>query len=698
MARTQANRQAAVMTPLGEDVLLLKHFTATEQLGRPFRIELELLSEQHELKFEDIIGQNVSVRLALANGKSRYFNGYVSRFVQAPSQGDLACYRATLVPWLWFMTRLADCRIFQELSAPDIIQQVFRDHGFTDFKVSLSDTYRKRDYCVQYRETDFNFVSRLMEQEGIYYFFEHENGKHVLVLADSKSAHQPFPEFEKINHRFVDQPGIEEDYIYDLTVEKEVQSGIVSLNDFDFEKPKNALMAKATVTRSHAVPNLEQYDYPGEYVEFSDGEAYARRRIEALQAQYEQINARARSKGICTGHLFTLEGHTRGDQNREYLVTAAAYEIRLDPYGSTPERGRADFFLCSFTAIQAETPFRTARTTPIPTIQGPQTALVVGPAGEEIHTDKYGRVKVQFHWDHRGKADENSSCWIRVSQLWAGKGWGAIYLPRIGQEVIVEFLEGDPDRPLITGRVYNAESMPPYPLPDQKTVTSVKSNSSKGGRGFNEIRFEDSKGDEQIFVHAEKDLNTRVKHNTYETVCQDRHLRVENDQIEYVKQDRQEMIARDHVKKVVRDHHLTIGGKEAIEVTGSQSLTVKDDVIQVFEKNRSEKVTKDLYIKAKNIVIEAEENITINVGDSYVAIEKTGIKIATDGEIVFEAKKNITQKATLDFKLEASKNLSVKGTAGLNLESPAQAELSSALTTVKADGVLTVQGSLVKIN
>jgi type VI secretion system secreted protein VgrG len=690
MPRTQANRQAAISTSLGEDVLLLKSLSATEHLGRLFQFQVELLSENHELKFEDIVGQNATVRLTLPEDKARYFNGYVNRFVQAPGQGLFAHYHATLVPWLWFLTRTADCRIFQEMAAPDIIEQVFRDHGFTDFKKSLSETYCKREYCVQYRETDFNFVSRLMEQEGIYYFFEHENGKHTMVLADSKSAHTTFPGYETIPHRYLDEAGVEQEYVFDWLVEQEVQSGIVCLNDFDFEKPKNALTVKANVSRQHAVPNFEVFDYPGDYTEYKDGEAYVRRRIEELQVQHELVRARGRAKGLCAGSLFTLEGHHRSDQNREYLLLEVSCEIKGDDYESTAQVPKGDFFSCRFVALNSETPFRSARRTPKPAVQGPQTAIVVGPSGEEIYTDKYGRVKVQFHWDRRSKADENSSCWVRTSQLSTGKSWGAMSIPRVGQEVIVEFLEGDPDRPIITGRVYNGESMPPYRLPDQKTMSTMKSNSSKGGKGFNEIRLEDKKGEEQIFIHAEKNQDIRVKNNVFEWVGNDRHLIVKNNQFERIKNNRHETVAADHFEGIGKDRHLKVLGKEAKSVEGSHSFTVKGDVIEVFKQNHSEKVTEDLYFKAKNIVIEAEENITINVGDSYIAIEKDGIKVSTNGELVFEAQKDISHKGTKNFTIEA--------TAGLKLSSPAKAEISSAATTVKADGILTVQGSMVKIN
>jgi type VI secretion system secreted protein VgrG len=698
MPRTQANRKSAVITPLGDDVLLLKSFAATEELGRLFSFELELASEKLEIKFEDIVGQNATVRLALNDGKTRYFNGYVSRFIQMPGQGGLALYQATLVPWLWFLTRVADCRIFQEMNAPDIIQQVFRDQGFTDFKLSLSESYRQREFCVQYRETDFNFVSRLMEDEGIYYYFEHENGKHSLVLADSKSAHAAYEGCEKVVHRLQDQPGIEQDYVFDWSVEQEVQTGIVCLNDFDFKKPSTALTVKANISRQHAAPRFETFDYPGDYVNYGDGESLARRRIEELQVRHERVHGKSRVKGLCTGFLFTLDRHDRADQNREYLIVSSASKIASDTFDTVKLLPGEEYFDCAFTAIDSNTPFRSAHATRKPFVQGPQTAMVVGPAGDEIYVDKYGRVKVQFHWDHRGKGDENSSCWLRVSQLWAGKTWGAMHVPRIGQEVIVDFLEGDPDRPIITGRVYNGESMPPYPLPDQMTLSTVKSNSSKGGKGFNEIRFDDKKGEEQIFIHGEKNQDVRIKNDCFEWIGNDRHLIVKNDQFESVENNRNEIVTADHKEKIGKDRHLKVAGKEAKEVVGSLSLTVKDDVIEVFKANHSEQTTNDYYLKADNIVIEGMTNVTLKVGGSSIAIAADGIAIKTDGLVKIEAGSTLNAKAGATMELKAGATMDIKADAPLTIQSSATAEMKSAATTVKGDGMLTLKGGIVMIN
>ncbi|HWV99917.1 MAG TPA: type VI secretion system tip protein VgrG [Candidatus Acidoferrum sp.] len=682
MPVTQKSRLLAIGTVLEDDKLVLERFSLTEQLGRLFQIEVELGSEDPAIKFDEVVGTNATIRLELPEKKTRYFNGFISRFVQTEQQRNYAHYRATLVPWLWFLTRTADCRIFQKKKVPDIIEEVFKAQGFNDYKPSLSGTYDEWEYCVQYRETDFNFVSRLMEQEGIYYFFQHENGKHTLVLADSDSAHSPFPDYEDINYRPRVQGEQTEESISDWVIEQEVQPGAYVVGDFNFTTPGSPILGSANISRQHAASGFEMFDYPGEFEKRPEGDAYAKIRIQELQSQHELLRGRATSRGIATGSKFTLKSHPRTDQNRDYLVIAASYQAGTSEFESGAASQSREFYDCSFTSRPASEPFRPARLTPKPVIQGPQTAIVVGKKGEEIDTDEFGRVKVQFHWDRYGKVDENSSCFVRVSHAAAGKSWGAINLPRIGQEVIVEFLEGDPDRPIITGRVYNATATPPYKLPDFKTVSTHKSNSSKGGQGFNELRFEDKKGEEQIFMHGEKNLDIRIKNDAFETIENDRHLVVTKDQIEHVKNNRSETVDADHMEKIGKDRHLNVVGKEAKAVGGSLSLTVSGDVIEVFKANHSEQTTSDYYLKGDNVVIEGMTNVTIKVGGSSIAIAADGIALKTDGTV----------------KVESSGTMDLKADAPLAMQSSATAELKSPMTTVKGDGQLTLKGGVVMIN
>ena len=487
---------------------------------------------------------------------------------------------------------------------------------------------------MQYRETAFNFISRLMEQEGIYYFFTHENGKHILVLADSASAHKPFPGYEEVNFHGLEKGAAGLEVINEWTVEQEVQAGAYFLNDFDFEKPKGSLLGNATATRQHGMAAFPHYDYPGEYVEASEGSRLAQVRLDELQAQHETLRGQTSARALAAGFTFKLKKHPRADQERDYLVTGVSLRADAGEFASAGGAlgGGGEFFTCSFTALDSQQTFRSPRVTPRPVVQGPQTAMVVGPAGDEIHTDKYGRVKVMFHWDRYAKADQKSSCWIRVAQDWAGKKWGAIFTPRIGQEVIVEFLEGDPDRPIITGRVYNAGAMPPYDLPADQTKSTFKSCSSKGGGGFNEIRFEDKKGDEELFFHAEKNQQIRVKNDRFETIGNDRHLVVEHDKFEEVKNDRHETIGGAHFEEIAKARNLTVKGEEAKEVKGDLSLTVHGKVDEDFKQDHTEKTAGKYSLKASEVSIEADSKIELKVGGSTITIESS--KIAVKGAVV----------------------------------------------------------------
>ena len=681
MAITQKNREVAIETPLGEDVLLLASMSAAEQLGRLFEYQLELASENHQIKSADIVGQNVTIRLdLLSEGKTRYFNGFISRFTQAPGTGGLASYRATVVPWLWFLTRTSDCRIFQEKTVPDIIKEVFSDLGFTDVEDGLSGSYRTWSYCVQYRETDFNFVSRLMEQEGIYYFFKHEDGKHTLVLADSAGAHQSYPDYDQIKYEPAGGAVSDEEYISDLSVETHVQPCLYALNDFDFKNTKKDLQTRAKVDRKHAAADYEIYDYPGEYTESGDGDDYAKKRIEELQVQYEVVTAASDARGICTGCTFALSEHFRDDRNRKYLITSANYNIDGGEFYSGGKGGGECVYSCSFTAIDAAQSFRALRITPKPSISGPQTAMVVGPSGEEIYTDEYGRVKVQFHWDRYGKADENSSCWIRVAQVWAGKKWGAMYIPRIDQEVIVEFLEGDPDQPIITGRVYNGQAMPPYELPGEKTKSTLKSNSSKGGGGFNEIRFEDKKDGEEIFVHAQKDRNIVVENDETHSVGNNREKSVVKDETTSIGDNRTESVGKNEdisigenrTETVGKNENITIGENRSENVGKNENITIGENQDVNVGKNRRHTIGKDETVNiagncghdiGKNSVINIGKNNTLNVGKKLQIsagdqiVLKTGsatIVMKKNGDITIKGKK-ISIKGSGDIKIKGSK-------------------------------------------
>ena len=636
----------AITTALGADALVLNRFTARERISGLFEIEADLASEDGAADFSQVVGHNATIRLELGEKGTRYFNGYVSRLRQMGHHQRYARYRATLVPWFWFLTRTADCRVFQRKSTLEIAEEIFNGSRFGSefWSPRTSESYQKRRYCVQYRETDFNFVSRLLESEGIYYWFDHSNGRHRLVLADRLGASQPAPGYATLEYQeLVQGPAIEREVITEWSLEKAVQPAQYDLKDFDFKKPSDPLKGKHEISRPHGMARFPVYDYPGEYFEAGEADRHARLRLEELQAQHEVLHGSTSAMGLAAGGVFELQKHPRSDQNRKYLITELTLTADAGEFASGGSG--EEFYVCSFTAIPSTTPFRAARVTPKPVVQGVQTATVVGPKGEEIHTDKYGRVKVQFHWDRYGKADEDSSCWVRVSQDWAGKKWGALYLPRIGQEVIVEFLEGDPDRPIITGRVYNAEAMPPYDLPAEKTKSTLKSNSSKGGQGFNEIRFEDNKGKEQIFVHAEKNEDIRVKNDALEWIGNERHLIVKKDQLEKVEGDKHSKVKGDRLSKTEGDVGDTIKGGHLVAIDGDAQRKVKG--------KQSEKIDGDVSLKVgMNLNTEAGQKISIKSGMDFHG--KAGMNYAMDAGMAVHIKGGMTVV------IEAGMQLSLK--------------------------------------
>ncbi|HEX8891964.1 MAG TPA: type VI secretion system tip protein TssI/VgrG, partial [Terriglobales bacterium] len=612
MAYTQENRLIAIDTPLGEDVLLLQDLTGREGVSRLFNFHLDLASEKESISFKDVVGQNVTIRVSLIDHSPRYFNGFVSRFAQSGSDPRFTHYQMEVVPWLWFLTRIADCRIFQEKTIPDIIEEVFKSRGFQDYKLSLTSSYDQREYCVQYRETDFNFVSRLMEQYGIFYFFEHENGKHTLVLADSESVHQPCPKQATV-HYAVTPDDLGQDVVRSWQMEQELRTGKYSHTDYNFETPSANLLAdEPTVVSVGGNSKFEIYDYPGEYVNRSQGKTLAGVRMQEEEATHLVANGSSDCRAFTSGYKITLEDHYRMDVNDSYVLTEVQHMASVGSSYSLGDAGSGEHYRNEFTCIPAKVPFRPARVTPKPFVQGLQTALVVGKSGEEIWVDKYGRIKVQFYWDRQGKKDEKSSCWIRVSQPWAGKNWGAVNIPRIGQEVIVDFLEGDPDRPIITGRVYNAEQMPPYPLPDDGVISGVKSNSSKGGGGYNEISLNDTKGKEMITVHAQYDMGTTVEHDDTQTVHNDRQIKVDGT----------------HNETITKDTNVTIEkGPYKLDVqSNTHTHHVAGDVNESYDSNQTTVVADNITITSKNaqILIDAKTEIILHCGDSMLTMTSDG--------------------------------------------------------------------------
>ncbi|MCK6556303.1 type VI secretion system tip protein VgrG [Candidatus Binatia bacterium] len=614
MAYTQDGRLIAVHTPLGPDALLLQRFSGREAVSELFRFELDLLSDGAEVEPGALLGHAISIALALPDGGSRYFHGVVSRFGEGIWDGRLAHYRAEVVPWLWLLGRTSDSRIFQNQAVPQIIEQVFKDLGLNDYRLVLRGTYEPRDYCVQYRETDLNFVSRLMEECGIAYFFEHRADRHILVMTDAPDAHDPCP--HQAEARIEATGRMErEDAITAWDVDDFVRAGAYALADFNFETPNTNLLVDTPGVVKRRSAALALYDYPGGYLTRGEGERVARIRMQEEEATHCTIAGSGRCRGFAAGYRFALQGHFRRELDTEYLLTAVVHDATAGSAYRTGDgvQGAEETYRNGFLCLPHRVPFRPARLTPKPFVEGVQTAFVVGPSGEEIHTDKYGRVRVQFHWDREGKYNEKSSCWVRVAQAWAGKRWGAIFTPRIGQEVIVDFEEGDPDRPLITGRVYNAEQMPPYDLPAEQTKSTIKTSSSKGGGGFNEIRFEDKKGKEQLFVHAERRYDNRVKKDSLEWVGRHRHLIVGRQQREAVKADK----------------HLKVGGDRNEQIDGSASSKVGMDFDRKIGMKRALDAGMEIHLKAgMNAVIEGGMTVTLKAGAGFLVVGPAGVTMS----------------------------------------------------------------------
>jgi type VI secretion system secreted protein VgrG len=623
MALTQAGRHIRVNTTLGEDKLFLESFEGEERVSDLFRFELILLTDDHTFSMDSLLNNPAVVSLSLHDDTDHHFHGIINHIEELETRAEgVVVYRATMVPWTWLLSLFDDCRIFQNKSVPDIVQQVFKDRGFTDFTNRLTGSYQPREYCVQYRETDLNFISRLLEDEGIFYFFEHTQDKHTLILADKPTAFVDCPCQSTAAYDTTAGLWQDVDVVLALRRTQRIRVGKITENDYDFEKPKTSIDANLDSSRKG-----EFYEYPGKYTVRDEGSRYARVRLEEQEVKLLTLYAETNCRAFRPGYKFSLTGYFRDDANQEYAMLSVYHRAANNTYISSDLQEAFDY-RNTVEAIPASIPYHPPRNARRPFIQGSQTAVVVGKSGEEIWTDQYGRVKVQFFWDRAGKMDENSSCWIRVAQLWAGKGWGAVFTPRIGQEVIVDFLEGDPDRPIITGRVYNADQTVPYSLPGEQTKSTVKSMSSKGGGGFNEFRLEDKKGKEQVFIHGEKDEDIRIKNDAREWIGNDRSLIIGRDEMEKVGRDLHDNIGRDQVEQIGRDHHVTISGKEAIKITGSQSVQVTGDVIEVYTGNQSTQVTQNVYIKGMQVVIEALMGLTIKQGPNFITLDPSGIAIS----------------------------------------------------------------------
>jgi type VI secretion system secreted protein VgrG len=679
-AITQESQLVSIETPLGRDTLLLSGFKGHEAISRLFTFHLELVSENHNVPFESIVGENVTLSVLSSDGSECFFNGILSHFSQGRGGGEeesssdtlFSHYTAEMVPWLWMLTQTSDSRIFQNKSVPDIIEQIFSEYGYTDYALRLSGSYDPQEYCVQYRETDFNFISRLMEDWGIYYFFEHEPGKHTLVIVDASDENKPCPGQETARYQVSGGGWDEEDVITSLEVQKRITPAKYTLTDYNFEIPNANLKIEVPAQIKLGPGEREIYDYPGSYSKRALGDQLTSLRMQEQEAQVTQIEGTSDCRPFKSGFRFRLRDFYRRDMNnKEYLITDVDHEFHQGGFhAGAPEGagGSEPSYSNRFGCIPFEVPFRPERKTEKPFVRGTQTAIVTGPAGEEIYTEEHSRVKVQFHWDREGKRDENSSCWIRVSQPWAGAGWGSISIPRIGQEVIVDFLEGDPDRPIITGRVYHGQNRPPYGLPAGGVVSGLKSNSTPGGGGYNEMSMNDTKGEEKITIHAQYDMNTTVEHDQSTVVKSgNRTLSVESGT---------------HTETIQGDSSLSVlSGSRPVSVTGGDYSAVASDAIKLHGESAGVSIRGDAQGVAvtgtgdgvsisgeggtgvsvsgtPNIEANGSTQITITsplveIGDNLIKIEGQAIELSAGGSIIKIGPGGITISSPAIFQVTA---------------------------------------------
>ncbi len=689
---SQTNRELEFISPLGKDVLLIQNLTAVEELGRPFQFELILRSTQEDIDFEALLGKNASVRLATSVIEQRYFNGYITEFTQDQNSEGFATYKATLSPWLWFLELTRDCRIFQEQKATDIIESVFRDGGYSDYELRLNNDYRTREYTVQYRESDFNFVSRLMEEEGIYYFFKHEEGRHTLVLCDGYASHELIPAYDAISYYPPDSATVRDEEVINLWQHtRKVLSGSVALNDYDFKLSRANIRNDYTFPQHHEKADAEIYDYPGKYITPEEGRHYARMRQEEIHGNYAIIKGSSTAREFSVGGLMKMVKHPREDQNIEYLITHVIHDVDQDAFGSTKKGGSGFSYNNFFNVIESHTPFRT-RMRPAPRVDGPQHAKIVGPAGEEIYCDEFGRVKVQFPWDRYGKNNENSSCWIRVSQNWAGGNWGHMAIPRIGQEVIVDFYEGNPDRPVITGRTYNDSTKIPYPLPANKTKMTIKSNTHKG-TGFNELRFEDEAGQEEVFIHAQKDQNnvvlnnetTEVGVNRTEHVGNDETITIDNDRTETVHHDEKITIDNNRTESVGVDEKITIGKNRTESVGVNENISIGS--------NRTESVGSN-----ESISIGSNQSLKVGGNQTEIVSQAKAETIALAKALSIGVGYQITVGAAMNTSVGLSSSEQVGKVKKITVGNRFELQVGASSLILNKDGTILLTGKEIKIS
>ena len=722
-----SNRRVNINTPVG-DQLKLRQLNGTEALSTLFALEVDLVSDSKTIDPKALLGKTATVEVETDGGGKRYIDGIVTRFGMQGQDYSKFRYKLLMRPWFWLATRRTDFKIFQFKTVPDIIDEVLGTYGYP-FEKKLTRAYRSWDYCVQYHESDHNFISRLCEHEGIYYYFTHSAGQHTLVFADDiVGSHSPLPGGASIPYYPPEKAAVyEKESIYSWELGEDIQPGRHYNDDYDFKKPKADLSNMRQMPPGHSHDKYENYEWPGGFTEFGDGETYARVRME------EQLSPRARMQGVSNhrclapGYTTTLTNYPREDQNQQYLLVAVHYLFQENPEVSEGSGGKGSIQRLTLQAQPTSRVFRPPRVTPKPRTQGPQTAVVVGPPGEEIWTDKYGRVKVQFHWDRIGSMDENSSCWVRVSSSWAGSNFGAIFIPRIGMEVIIDHLNGDPDYPILTGVVYNADNMPPWDLPGNATQSGWKTRSSKGGApgdglkngagDTNVIRFEDKMGAEQLWFHAQKDQLTEVEHDEDKWVGNDRRKNVDHDETSVIGHDRTETVMHDETitvhnnrtERVDVNERISIGVNRDEDVGVNETVTIGVNRTKTIGVNETDSIGSNWTIsvgtiKTESIGVMSMSNIGVGNMENIGVARMSNIGAAYNLNVGMVMMTNVgmNQSTTVGSNQTAQVGENKTTTVGKNYTITAADQLSitvgDASLVMKKDGTISINGKDISIS
>ena len=667
----QKGRAISVETVLGPDALLLESFEGKESIAGGFKYTLGLLGKDPGISATKLIRTLATVKLAQADGSERVINGLISRFVQLDQAEGLTVYEAEIRPWYWFLSLTSDFCVWQNKSIPEIVKAVCNEQGFTDLVFKCVKTHKPHEYRVQYGETHLDFITRLMEEEGIFWFAEHDGKKCNMIVADDNSVAKTAV---KLRLSTIAHDTEDEAVLGWFNVSQDVRPGKYTHMDYNFETPSTQL--KGQHAGKHA---SEVVEFPGGFTTRDDADPLATLRYQEIVAEQIEAEGAGRCRALKAGGKIEVSKHPNRALNTAYLITSVKQSAKLGDFRTGGDPGLA--FKSSFTAIPFDTPYKPERSTELPRAYGYESAMVVGPAGEEIFTDKYGRVKVHFFWDRRGKKDDKSSCWVRVSTVWAGKGWGVINTPRIGQEVLVAFLNGDPEDPIIVGRVYNAEQMPPYALPANKTQSGIKTRSTLGGTpdNFNEIRFEDKKGSEQLYIHAEKDKQIVVEHdraisvgnNDAESVGNDQTIEVGNNQQISVAKDRTDSVGKNESISIGSSRTENVGKDDSITVSGNRTLSVGKDESLTVGGNRNESVSKNVESSVgddrkssigkdetisigKHYALEAGDEIVLKTGSASITMKKDGTITIKGNNISIEGSGKINVKASSDVAIKGS--------------------------------------------